>query len=488
MLAPNTLLQSRYLAAKAIGEGGMGTVYHATDQRLGNVVALKEAHFSEDYLRAAFEREARLLANLRHPALPKVMDHFSEGEKQYLVMEFITGDDLASLLSKQGTPFPPQRVLVWMDQILDALEYLHRNTPPIIHRDIKPANLKLTADDRIVLLDFGLAKGAAGQMTLVHANKSVVGYTPNYAPLEQAQATGTDARSDLYSLAATFYNLTTRIIPPDAMTRLVAMTRGLPDPLRPLHELNRDVPLTVSNVIANAMSVEREQRPTSAADMRRQLRAANRSQPFTAQQGAGMPTAPNAHFNNGNQRPPLSLHDARTMPLSPANYTAAQSRQPQRTSRAIFWALGGASALTIAVVVAITAFALSVMRGSNPANSNSVVNTTNTNAGNNLVNNARESRQTPAPVIRDSTWTGTLEDGTPLSCEFTADNQFFCSTQGTANDNNSGSWQLTDSRISLRLSNGGGTFSGTVQGDEMRLQGRETSQAPPQTIILRRRN
>jgi len=163
MLTPDTILQNRYQIVRAIGQGGMGTVYLAIDRRLGSDVALKETLFKDDRLLSAFEREARLLASLRHPALPRVIDHFSEADGQFLVMEFIPGDDLLDLMNASGTGFPPDEVLDWADQLLDALDYMHTRQPQIIHRDIKPQNLKLMARSQIVLLDFGLAKGTLQQ-------------------------------------------------------------------------------------------------------------------------------------------------------------------------------------------------------------------------------------------------------------------------------------------------------------------------------------
>src|SRR5436309_3463523 len=200
MLETGSVLQGRYEILKPIGEGGMGAVYLARDQRLGNTVALKETFFSDTTLLAAFEREARLLAGLRHTALPKVIDHFADNG-QFLVMEYIPGDDLYDMLDASIDPPPVADVLQWADQLLDALDYLHAQEPPIIHRDIKPQNLKLTARNQIVLLDFGLAKGAAGQLSVVTTSASIFGYTPNYAPLEQVQGMGTDPRSDIYALA-----------------------------------------------------------------------------------------------------------------------------------------------------------------------------------------------------------------------------------------------------------------------------------------------
>ena len=288
MIAPDTLLQNRYLVLKQIGQGGMGAVYIATDQRFGSTVALKETFFTEESLRKAFEREARLLNHLRHPALPRVSDHFMEEEGQFLVMEYIAGDDLAEKLQERGGAFPASEVLNWADQLLDALDYLHTQEPTVIHRDIKPQNLKLTPRNAIVLLDFGLAKGTPNlQMSKVTATGSVFGYSRNYAPLEQIQGAGTDPRSDLYSLAATLYHLITGHTPPDALTRATAVLNGQPDPLRPANEVHAQVTPAVAEVLGNALKLNASQRPQSASSMREALREA-------ARQGLGLARETNA--------------------------------------------------------------------------------------------------------------------------------------------------------------------------------------------------
>ena len=227
MLSPETILQGRYRIIRQLGQGGMGAVYEALDQRLDTTVALKETLFAEERLRKQFEREARLLARLHHQALPRVSDHFSEGDGQFLVMQYVAGDDLSAMLVQRNGPFPQEEVLRWADQLCDALDYLHTQDPEIIHRDIKPQNLKLTARGQIVLLDFGLAKGYAGQASVVTTSASIFGYTPNYAPLEQVQGLGTDARSDIYALAATLFHLLTNVKPPDALSRAGALVNGL---------------------------------------------------------------------------------------------------------------------------------------------------------------------------------------------------------------------------------------------------------------------
>ncbi|HEY0378273.1 MAG TPA: protein kinase [Pyrinomonadaceae bacterium] len=268
MPAADTVLQGRYRIVRQLGKGGMGAVYEAVDERLHRTVALKETLADTEELKRAFEREARLLANLRHPVLPKVIDHFTEDDGQFLVMEFIPGSDLGELLSRRSRPFSPAEVRRWADDLLDALDYLHTLEPPVIHRDIKPANLKLTAQGKVVLLDFGLAKGAAGQMTRTSSGLSVVGYTLNYAALEQIQGERTSPRSDLYALAATLYHLLTNRAPEDALKRAADILDDKEDPLPPPHTVNRDVPEELSNVLISALSLKPSRRPASAAEMR----------------------------------------------------------------------------------------------------------------------------------------------------------------------------------------------------------------------------
>ncbi|HEV7893457.1 MAG TPA: serine/threonine-protein kinase [Pyrinomonadaceae bacterium] len=306
MLEPNTLLQKkRYRVIKQLGRGGMGAVYEAIDQRMKCTVVLKRTLSESEDLMHAFEREASLLANLRHPALPKVMDHFVERGGQYLVMEHIPGQDLAEILRMLGRPFAPNEVLRWADELLRVLEYLHGMNPPILHRDIKPSNLKLTGSGEVFLLDFGLAKGAAGQMsTIGQGARSIAGYTPIYASLEQilrsdSQMPGrqwveilspidsarvalildspTDERADLYSLGATLHQLLTNEMPTHAGNRAMYVWKGQPDPVRPISELNPLVPTEVADVIGSAMALNPERRPPSASAMRAAMRDAGQA-------------------------------------------------------------------------------------------------------------------------------------------------------------------------------------------------------------------
>ena len=281
MLSRGYYLHHRYRIIRTLGQGGFGQVYEALDDNLACVVAIKErfAKHDSEKLQRAFEREAQLLANLRHFVLPKVMDHFTEGNGQYLVMEFIEGDDLATLLSKRQRPFSVEQVLHWADELLKGLEYLHTRREVIIHRDIKPANIKLTHEGEIFLLDFGLAKGYAGSMDLPETNQrssSVHGYTAAYAPLEQLNNSGTNQQSDIYSLGATLYHLLTGQMPVRASDRYQSMEMGGRDPLPPAHAINFAVATPISRVLSHAMAMSRRERLKSAGEMRQALAEAKR--------------------------------------------------------------------------------------------------------------------------------------------------------------------------------------------------------------------
>jgi serine/threonine protein kinase len=272
MIESGTFLQQRYRIDKQIGQGGMGAVYVATDERFNSIVAIKETLCMDENFRKAIEREARLLNSLKHSALPRVSDHFEENAGQFLVMEYIQGEDLHNILEREKRPFPVATVLQWADQLLDALDYLHTQNDPVIHRDIKPQNLKVTARGQAILLDFGLAKGnptGAGHNT---AAKSIFGYSRNYASIEQIQGTGTDPRSDLYSLAATLYHLLTNTPPDDALTRAMSVLSNNGDPLRPANLIDPSIPAGVAGVLHKSLALNAADRPSSAAEMRKMLR------------------------------------------------------------------------------------------------------------------------------------------------------------------------------------------------------------------------
>lgn len=280
MIEAGKVLQQRYKIDKQIGQGGMGAVYVATDERFGSIVAIKQTLLMDDSYRKAIEREARLLNSLKHTALPRVTDHFLEENGQFLVMEFIPGEDLGHSLERDAKPFPVETVLGWADQLLDALDFLHTQAIPVIHRDIKPQNLKVTPKGQIVLLDFGLAKGNPTDTGHQTAAKSIFGYSRSYASLEQIQGTGTDPRSDLYSLAATLHHLLTGFPPEDALTRAMALLSGQPDPLVPANRSRTEIPAGVAGILFRAMSLNAAERPRSASEMRAMFREPDRYSNF----------------------------------------------------------------------------------------------------------------------------------------------------------------------------------------------------------------
>ncbi|MDX2034557.1 MAG: protein kinase [Blastocatellia bacterium] len=269
MIQTGTVLNGRYEIVRLIAEGGMGAVYEGRDQKFGGgPVAIKRCLMTGEAMQRAFTREAELLANLSHPGVAKARDLFAEADGQYLVMEYIPGDDLEQLLQERGGPISTEIALEWTDQVLDALCYMHGRRPPVIHRDIKPSNLKLTPSGHLMLIDFGLAKG--------NGTTSLAGYSVNFAPLEQLQGEGTDPRSDLYALGATMYRLLTGRAPESALDRVKLIAKYQQDPLVSAHLVNPQVPESVAEVIREAMAIDVEDRLGSAFEMRERLRQAGR--------------------------------------------------------------------------------------------------------------------------------------------------------------------------------------------------------------------
>jgi hypothetical protein len=355
LLKPDTILQGRYHIKRLIAQGGMGAVYEAQDTRLGNTVALKQTLMTDPKLRAAFEREARLLAGLQHPVLPIVSDHFAEADGEFLVMQYIPGDDLATAMIRRSTPFALHDVLNWADQLLDALDYLHTQNPPIIHRDIKPQNLKLTPRGKIVLLDFGLAKGSVGADSTSGA-RSVFGYTPQYAPIEQIQGTGTDPRSDLYALAATLYELLTGTTPPDGLTRASETVAGRSDPLQPAHTLNPSIPSGLSALLHQAMDQNPAMRPASAAAMSAALQAATGA-PSVVARGTSDSPAPNSAG-----MPTVAMRTASDFLPPPIAATTPTNDTRRKHSLYMPWILGIGIALVF-LILAAGAGAVVLVRG-----------------------------------------------------------------------------------------------------------------------------
>ena len=261
-LQQGEMLNNRYRIVKLLGQGGFGAVYRAWDTNLNRPCAVKENLDASPEAHRQFGREATVLANLSHPNLPRVTDHFSLPEQgQYLVMDFVDGEDLASKLEKGGA-LPIEQALHWVMQVADALTYLHSRTPPVLHRDITPANIRIPPEGAAMLVDFGLVKVAAAHMKTTVGARAV---TPGYAPPEQYGQGTTDSRTDLYALGATLYSLLTGQRPMDSLQRM--MGKAMPAVM----QLNPQIPETLSKVIERVMSLEARQRYQSAEDFKAAL-------------------------------------------------------------------------------------------------------------------------------------------------------------------------------------------------------------------------
>lgn len=281
ILDPSTVLRNRYEILELVGQGGQGAVYRASDRRLeGRVCAVKEIlpHLSEnstseaelDQLTEQFRTEASLLARLDHPYLPKVSDYFADSLREYLVMDFVDGRDLSTIVQeaqRRGEFVPETDIMHWTTQMLDAIEYLHSQDPPVLHRDIKPSNIILTPRGDIKLVDFGLVKvlyhDNSRTVTVVHGRG-----TAAYTPLEQygGDTNFTDVRSDIYSLGATLYHLLSGQPPVAARERFLQ-----PGSLSSIRELNPAISPRLERAVFHALGMHPNERPASIPELRESL-------------------------------------------------------------------------------------------------------------------------------------------------------------------------------------------------------------------------
>ena len=262
-LERGALLHKRYRIVEILGQGGMGSVYRAVDENLGVDVAVKENLFTTDEYARQFRLEAVILANLRHPNLPRVTDHFVIGDQgQYLVMDYIEGEDLRQRMERMGNITEDEAILIGA-ALCDALAYLHTRKPPILHRDIKPGNVKITPDGHIFLVDFGLAKVLHGSQATTTGARAM---TPGYSPPEQYGTARTDPRTDIYSLGATLYAALSGIIPEDGLARAMDNTQ-----LTPLRKRNSKVSRRFAASIEKAMGIDPADRFQNAEEFKRSL-------------------------------------------------------------------------------------------------------------------------------------------------------------------------------------------------------------------------
>lgn len=270
-------LRGRYRIRRIIGQGGMGSIYLADDLRLeGRQTAVKEVEHDKTLpqnliqeARDQFFREATVLARLDHPNLPKVSDYFSIGLHDYLVMDYVPGEDLRALMleaREKDTFLHEADVLNWSNQLANALIYLHNQIPPILHRDIKPSNLKLTPNGIVKLVDFGLVKVLApGEVTITILQGQG---TALYTPLEQygGDIGHTDVRSDIYAFGSTIYHLLTNKPPADARERFLN-----PLALAAPRSINPNISLKTEKAILWAMELHPDSRPENIEEFRDSL-------------------------------------------------------------------------------------------------------------------------------------------------------------------------------------------------------------------------
>ncbi len=276
-LEEGKVLRERYRIRQIIGQGGMGNIYLADDLRLvGRLCALKEVEYDPSLppnvlaqAREQFFREASILARLDHPNLPKVSDYFSNEHRDYLVMDYVPGKDLRTVIQearRQRQFLSEAQVLSWAAQIMDALAYLHGQQPPIIHRDIKPSNIKLMPNGLIKLVDFGLAKVLAPEDVTITVIQGQ-GTLP-YTPLEQygGEDVHTDVRADIYALGATLYHLLTNEPPADARRRFLE-----PQSFKSPRSINPAISSRTEQAILWAMALHPDQRPPNIETFRQAL-------------------------------------------------------------------------------------------------------------------------------------------------------------------------------------------------------------------------
>src|ERR1700738_2267447 len=256
----------RYVIKKVLGQGGMGAALLATDKRLDNKpVVIKElvsdnsdpVKFKED--ERNFKQEVVTLAHLDHPLIPNVTDNFEENSRYFMVQEYIEGENLEDRLDRTGQPMKEREALNVASQVLDVLEYLAQQTPPIVHRDIKPANIIIgDKDKRAHLVDFGIARADVTR-NAQRKQTSALG-TPGYAPPEQYQGNA-DPRSDLYALAATLHHLLTNRDP----------RNHPPFTYPPVRTLNPQLSPETERVMSRALINDPNQRYQSAAAMKKDV-------------------------------------------------------------------------------------------------------------------------------------------------------------------------------------------------------------------------
>ncbi len=273
ILPLGSIVRDRYVVEDWLGKGGFGAVYLVRDLRVKhNLFALKEVIDPDRKERSRFLFEAELLKRLDHHALARVYRVFDDDtqHRAYMLMDYIEGPNLETLRQQQPDKrFSFPQVLTLMAPIMEAVDYLHSQQPPIMHRDIKPSNIIVPdTDDGAVLVDFGVAKEYNPDSTTTAVRRC----SPGYAAPEQ-YGKGSSTRTDIYELGATFYTLLTGNVPTDALHRMAQVGEGGGDPLEPLNKLVPTVPHHIARAIHRAMSIKSNERFPTVEDFWQVLNA-----------------------------------------------------------------------------------------------------------------------------------------------------------------------------------------------------------------------
>ncbi len=339
-----TLNNGNYTIVDKIGEGGFGITYRAVQNNLNRTVCIKEYFLSGRCLRntqtnnigitessgelyekyrQGFVREAETVASLSHPNIVEIINIFSENNTSYMVMPFIEGRSLESVVKQQG-PLPFADAMNYLAQIAEAVEYIHSRH--ILHRDIKPSNIMITHDHRAILIDFGSAREFIDDKTQAHTSILTHGYAP---PEQYSTVSRKGAFSDVYSLGATFYYALTGRDPVDSAARV---TEFMPDP----RQLNPAVPEHVNRAVMHAMQLNPSQRPQSVHDFVSELNGASSAAPDMSTQPYHSPNASTASpYPNNTQRSTVS------------------SQGNSRNSKTLLWILLGVGFVAVSVVVGL---------------------------------------------------------------------------------------------------------------------------------------
>ncbi len=262
------ILNNRYRLLAQVASGGMAVVYKAHDLTLNRVVALKilRENFAEDSgFRARFQSEAQAAANLAHPNIVTVYDYGQDGNRSYIVMEFVEGRDLKGVIRAES-PLPMDRAIDLMAQACAALGYAHR--AGLVHCDVKPQNLIVTPDGRLKVTDFGIARAISQSLP---QNVETVWGTPHYFSPEQARGEPPTPASDVYSLGVVMYEMLSGRLPFDADDHESLAMQHVQDEPPPLTALNPAVPIQIEQIVNRVMAKDPAARYRTADQFGRAL-------------------------------------------------------------------------------------------------------------------------------------------------------------------------------------------------------------------------